>query len=215
MKELQRVIVAPVTPKYRFFVFLDTVTLPDQALNTICTDDAFFLGVLSSQLHVVWALAAGGRMGIGNDPRYNNTRCFEPFPFPTLSDSPLKQRIRLLGKRLDSHRKRQQEQHPGLTLTGIYNVLEKLRSGEPLTAKEKLIHDQGLVTVLRQIHDELDEAVLEAYGWCDLRSRDIPVANKETPHSCGVSEGAADAPREALSHRPGFLPRDRSVATPY
>jgi hypothetical protein len=61
-----------------------------------------------------------------------------------------------------------QEQHPGLTLTGIYNVLEKLRSGEPLTAKEKLIHDQGLVTVLRQIHDELDEAVLEAYGWRDF-----------------------------------------------
>ena len=60
------------------------------------------------------------------------------------------------------------EQHPGLTLTGIENVLEKLRSGEPLTAKEQQIHDQGLVTVLRQIHDELDEAVLEAYGWGDL-----------------------------------------------
>ena len=39
-------------------------------------------------------------------------------------------------------------------------MLEKLRSGEPLTAKEKQIHDQGLVTVLRQIHDELDAAVL-------------------------------------------------------
>jgi hypothetical protein len=32
------------------------------------------------------------------------------------------------------------------------------------TAEEKQIHDQGLVTVLRQIHDEPDEAVLEAYG---------------------------------------------------
>jgi hypothetical protein len=113
--------------------------------------------------------------------------------------SPLKQRIRALGERLDSHRKRQQELHPGLTLTGIYNVLEKLRSGEPLTAKEKIIHDQGLVTVLRQIHDELDEAVLEAYGWSDLRSRDIPVANKEAPHSCGAGESPADAPCEALS----------------
>ncbi len=66
------------------------------------------------------------------------------------------------------HRKRQQEAHPGLTLTGMYNVLEKLRSGEALTAKEKQIHDQGLVTLLRQIHDELDAAVLEAYGWQDL-----------------------------------------------
>ena len=88
--------------------------------------------------------------------------------FRALYESPLKQRIRDLGERLDSHRKRQQEQHPGLTLTGIYNVLEKLRSGEPLTAKEKLIHDQGLVTLLEQIHDELDAAILEAYGWGDL-----------------------------------------------
>ena len=51
-------------------------------------------------------------------------------------------------------------------------MLEKLRSGEALNAKEKQIHDQGLVTVLRQIHDELDQAVLEAYGWGDLKTQD-------------------------------------------
>lgn len=50
----------------------------------------------------------------------------------------------------------------------MYNVLEKLRSGEPLTAKERTIHEQGLVSVLRQLHDDLDAAVLEAYGWSDL-----------------------------------------------
>ncbi len=91
-----------------------------------------------------------------------------PFPFPALEEGSLKQRIRSLGERLDAHRKRQQEQHPGLTLTGIYNVLEKLRAGEPLTAKDKQIHDQGLVTLLKQLHDELDAAVFEAYGWSDL-----------------------------------------------
>jgi len=32
---------------------------------------------------------------------------------------------------------------------------------------EKLIYDQNLVTVLRQIHDELDADVLEAYEWQD------------------------------------------------
>jgi hypothetical protein len=47
----------------------------------------------------------------------------------------------------------------------MYNVLEKLRSGEPLTEKERVTHEQGLVSVLRQIHDELDEAVFDAYGW--------------------------------------------------
>src|SRR5207248_2994638 len=59
----------------------------------------------------------------------------------------------------------QQSQHPDLTMTGMYNVLEKLRSGETLSDKEKMIHEQGLVSVLKQIHDDLDAAVFAAYGW--------------------------------------------------
>jgi len=47
-------------------------------------------------------------------------------------------------------------------------VLEKLRSGEALSAKDKTMHEQGLVSVLRTLHDELDAAVLQAYGWSDL-----------------------------------------------
>jgi hypothetical protein len=47
----------------------------------------------------------------------------------------------------------------------MYNVLEKLRSGDALTEKEKVIHEQGLVSVLQQIHDDLDAAVFDAYGW--------------------------------------------------
>ncbi len=67
--------------------------------------------------------------------------------------------------KLDAHRKRQQALHPELTVTGMYNALEKLRSGEALTEKEKIIHEQGLVSVLKQIHDDLDAAVFDAYGW--------------------------------------------------
>jgi len=115
-------------------------------------------------------------MGVGNDPRYNNSRCFDTFSFPVLEDGGLKQRIRDLGERLDAHRKRQQELYPDLTLTGIYNVLEKLRSGETLNVKDKAIHDKGLVSVLKQIHDDLDAAVLEAYGWADLATA-IPLAD--------------------------------------
>ncbi len=47
----------------------------------------------------------------------------------------------------------------------MYNVLEKLRSGEALTAKERTVHEAGLVSVLRQLHDDLDAAVADAYGW--------------------------------------------------
>jgi hypothetical protein len=102
---------------------------------------------------------------------------------------------------LDSHRKRQQEQHPGLTLTGIYNVLEKLRSGDPLTAKEKQIHDQGLITVLRQIHDELDAAVLEAYGWQDLSAHASHCSVGLRP-SLANEEAPSLSPNGIDGHRP-------------
>jgi hypothetical protein len=120
------------------------------------------LGVLSSKVHVNWALATGG--DLGPTPRYNKTRCFDTFPFPIPTPEQT-QHIGDLSERLDAHRKRQQALHPGLTLTDCYNVLEKLRAGEALTAKDKRVHEEGLVTVLMQLHDELDPAVAEAYGW--------------------------------------------------
>ena len=161
---LPRFIATVETSKHRPFVFLDQSILPDNKLVAIASDDAFVLGVLSSRLHVQWSLAAGSWLGVGNDSVYVKSRCFETFPFPATSNEQ-KQTIRNLAEQLDAHRKRQQALHPDLTLTGMYNVLEKLRSGEPLTAKEKTSHEQGLVAILKQLHDELDAAVFAAYGW--------------------------------------------------
>jgi hypothetical protein len=56
----------------------------------------------------------------------------------------------------------------------MYNVLAKLRAGEALNAASQTIHDQGLISVLRDIHDDLDRAVADAYGWApDLSAEDI------------------------------------------
>jgi len=68
-----------------------------------------------------------------------------------------------------------------LTLTGIYNVLEQLRKGEPLTPKEKSIHEQGIVSVLRQLHDELDRAVFDACGRGDLAEQLVGCPGATTP----------------------------------
>jgi hypothetical protein len=86
-----------------------------------------------------------------------------PFPFPTCGTKE-KARVRELAEALDAHRKRVQAKH-GLTLTGLYNVLEKIRADEKLTETEKFIHERGLVSVLKQLHDDLDAAVSAAYGW--------------------------------------------------
>jgi hypothetical protein len=76
--------------------------------------------------------------------------------------------IRAVAEEMDAHRKRCQAEHPGLTLTGMYNVLEELRAGtrrDALTPQHRAIFDQGFVLILKELHDRLDAAVLRAYGW--------------------------------------------------
>jgi len=77
---LTRFIATVYVAKHRVFQFLALAVLPDDGLVAIATGDALWLGVLSTEIHVAWALAAGGRLGVGNDPRYNKTRCFETEP---------------------------------------------------------------------------------------------------------------------------------------
>ena len=47
-------------------------------LIAIASEDAYILGILSSQVHAVWTLARGGTLE--DRPRYNKTVCFDPFP---------------------------------------------------------------------------------------------------------------------------------------
>ncbi|MDE2629225.1 MAG: class I SAM-dependent DNA methyltransferase, partial [Burkholderiales bacterium] len=164
---LPRFIVTVLTSKHRTFSFLSGSILPDQTLVVIGSGDAALLGVLSSSAHVQWALNSGGTLE--DRPRYNKSVCFEPFPFPNLADQPeLAAQIAATAEELDAHRKRQQAAHPTLTLTDMYNVLDALRLGRALSAKEKVTHANGLVSVLAELHDRLDALVLQAYGWSDL-----------------------------------------------
>lgn len=191
---LPRLIATPVTAKHRFFVFLSSEILPDDALIVFATDSAFLMGVLSSVLHTTWALVNGATLE--DRPRYIKTRCFETFPFPD-AKLELKARIRDLAEQLDAHRKRQQAQHGDLTLTGMYNVLEKLKTGEALNAKMKAIHEHGLVAVLKTLHDELDRAVLDAYGWSDIAPL-LEVVNGNSAPGAGGTPVTRDDCKRAL-----------------
>ena len=168
---LTRYIVTVETSKFKPFVFLEADVVPDHTLYAIASDDAFVLGVLSSHIHGAWASAAGGTLE--DRPRWQNSITFLPFPFPEATDEQ-KARIRQLGEELDAHRKGQQSYHSALNLTDMYNVLERLRAKTDLTDKERVIHQQGLLTVLKRIHDDLDAAVADAYGWPgELTEQDI------------------------------------------
>jgi len=207
---LGRYIVTCMTAKHRVFTFMGEDILPDQKLVTVALNDALSLGLLSSTVHVAWALATGGNLGVGNDPVYVKSSSFEKFPFP-VTDELQADRIRSLAEQLDAHRKHQQATHSDLTITGMYNVLEKLRSGERLTAREKEIHEQGVVSVLRELHHELDAAVLGAYGWSDLLPL-LRIAHGNDPPSQGQTrEHAAIAFEEAVLERLVSLNAERTA----
>ncbi|WP_299700529.1 DNA methyltransferase [uncultured Pontibacter sp.] len=159
---LDSYIVTVETSKHRAFIKLDKSIKPDNKLVVIALQDDYHFGVLSSKIHVTWALAAGSTLE--DRPVYVKSTCFETFPFPTPTEAQREQ-IRGIAEQLDAHRKQRQAQHLTLTITDMYNVLEKLRSGEALSAKEQKIHEQGLVSILLQLHTELDAAVSAAYGW--------------------------------------------------
>ena len=164
---LLRFVVTPETAKHRVFCFLAGFTRPEHRLVVVSTAEAQHFAVLSSRLHIVWALSTGGTLE--DRPVYNKSLCFQPFPFPNLADqTALAARIASIAEELDAHRKRQQAAHATLTLTDMYNVLDALRLGRVLTAREKLTHTNGLVSVLAELHDTLDTLVLQAYGWADL-----------------------------------------------
>ena len=57
------------------------------------------------------------------------------------------------------------------TRLNVYTAVEKLRSGEPLTEKERKVHEIAACGVLRDLHDELDRLV--ALG-CRVR-RLVPI----------------------------------------
>lgn len=162
---LPRFIVTIEASRRRWFRFLSSDLAPDGALVAIASDDAAVLGVLSSAIHVAWALAAGGRLGVGNDPRYNKTLVFDAFPFPPLSDRVVVDRIRSVADRLEAHRNDGLARDPRVTITGMYEVLEHLEAGRALTPSLRRIHNLAGCGVLRDLHAELDAAVAAAYGW--------------------------------------------------
>ncbi|OPY17502.1 MAG: hypothetical protein A4E74_01237 [Syntrophus sp. PtaB.Bin075] len=80
---LTHFIATPETAKHRFFVKFPVTVAPEHSLIVIPRQDDVTLGILSSRLHCIWSVAKGGRMGLGNDPRYNASLTFETFPFPS------------------------------------------------------------------------------------------------------------------------------------
>ncbi|MEH0557309.1 Eco57I restriction-modification methylase domain-containing protein [Streptomyces sp. B21-101] len=111
-------------------------------------EDFASLAFLSSSTHTIWAVRYGST--IRRDVRYTPSDVFLTLPRP--NSTPEMER---LGERLDSER-RELMLDRGWGLTTTYNHVHDPADRDPK------------VQVLRELHAEIDAAVLAAYGWSDL-----------------------------------------------
>lgn len=121
--------------------------------------------VLQSRIHLHWVRLTSSTLE--DRQGYRPSDCFDTFAFPP---EPALTALSAIGDRLDSERKAwMTSQSQGLTTT--YNRL-----------KDPHERTEGILK-LRALHEELDRAVLAAYGW-----QDIPV-----PPYCGASAAELEA----------------------
>lgn len=155
---LRRFVVTPAVAKYRIFAWLDSDVYPDHRLCVFAREDDYFFGVLHSRVHEVWSMRTVSRHGIGNDPTYNNTTCFETFPLPWPPGA-------------------EPEEDPRVIAIGeAAATLDHLRRNwlDPEGASEAELKKRTLTnlynqrpTWLQNAHAALDRAVWDAYGWDD------------------------------------------------
>ena len=151
VRPLTRFIVTPRVSKHRVFVWVIPETLPDSAVVAIARDDDYTFGVLHSRFHEVWARAMATQLReVESGFRYTPTTCFETFPLPEPTGE---QREAIAGAALELDRLRQ----GWLNSTGLTASQLKQRT---LT---NLYNDPP--TWLQNLHEQLDQAVADAYSW--------------------------------------------------
>jgi hypothetical protein len=129
-------------------VRIENKVIPSEAVVVFATDSLSDQAVLSSSLHQMWAIKYGG--GLRADPRYSASKVFEAFPRPVSKDS-----LSRIGQVLESERQAiMLRRHLGLT--DLYNLVN-----DPDYMDDDIAR-------MRQIHVELDQAVMDAYGWGDV-----------------------------------------------
>jgi hypothetical protein len=119
-----------------------------EATVVFALDQWVDLAVLSSSVHMVWAIRYSGSMR--TDVRYGPSDVFLTLPRPKPTDE-----LEALGQQLDTTR-------GGLMLSrawGLTKTYNKVHDPDN--------HDPAIVE-LRDIHVAIDEAVMRAYGWENL-----------------------------------------------
>jgi len=162
VRNLVRVLVISRVSQTAAFTFLPPGMVYSEQLVVFGFEQYAAFAIMQCQIHEIWARFFSSSMK--DDLRYAPTDCFETFAFPEggVTNSGLEDvgekcfnyRARLMANR--SVRASLMKSHPEEGLTKTYNRFHDPKCKLPGVIK------------LRQLHSEMDRAVLDAYGWKDI-----------------------------------------------
>ncbi|MBT3274543.1 MAG: N-6 DNA methylase, partial [Spirochaetales bacterium] len=189
IERLERVLVIPETTKFETFTFENISMIFSHMIKVIATDRFWVYAFLQSSLHTEWARRYCSTLD--TRLKYNTTDAFETFPFPS------RQSATIDGDKLgiEYHELRSEIcKSTGLGLTNIYNQYHNIKlsyidSGlrdneieghigkESFKLRKYLTKNNPNITFndfvdeivkLRVLHEKVDVAAADAYGWNDI-----------------------------------------------
>ncbi|WP_354635278.1 Eco57I restriction-modification methylase domain-containing protein [Planktothricoides raciborskii] len=148
---LSRVLVCSLHSANLSFAFLSANSVFSHALAVFSLETFSAFTILQSRIHETWARFFGS--SLEDRLRYTPTDCFETFPFPENWET--EANLEQIGQTYYETRAQLMiENNQGLTDT--YN-----RFHDPNETDPEILQ-------LRELHEQMDLAVLSAYGWSDL-----------------------------------------------
>ena len=150
MEPMERVLVTTRVSKTGAFVFSSNEGIFSDATVVFAISGYDEFAILQSSIHVAYAWKHSSQLKA--DMRYTPTDIFETFAFPSTWN---RNELERLGVNYHSVRA-DMMRHLDIGLTKLYN-----RFHDPN-------EDDSRIPELRELHRQIDEAVVAAYGWADL-----------------------------------------------
>lgn len=153
IQPLRHCLVSSRHTKHLCFALQPTNRVFSEATNVFVFEAMTPFGVLQSRVHEGWARLLSSSMR--SDLRYSASDCFETFPFPNPDPQAVVGPVESCAENLAARRSEYMAaENVGLTVT--YNRLK-----DPQDRDARILR-------LREYHQALDRAVLDAYGWADI-----------------------------------------------
>ncbi len=183
--------------KYLSFSYLPSNWIFDVGTNVITSDERHLFAIYQSTIHETWARKYGS--SLESRLRYTNEDCIENFPLISDIDQANFKKLELVSNTFHEYRKQMmvemllgltktynafhaKELQQGITTAAlqamdkktiekqygkeVWNLWTHLQKTDGTCSIEEAI--EGIVK-LRELHVEMDNTVLEAYGWQDVQ----------------------------------------------